>query len=471
MVNSRSTSTLLVTATHQDASAHPHLDGLVTRVVSQLQQPVVPFPMDQNHQSLTDMLADLIRHGIGRIVTLPIFLTPAEYDHYAIAEVVEKANRRWPFIHHHVGTPLEWADRLALVDAQLEVEVAKTVVNPGDTAVILVGHGNIHATVNSDLAKLTHLVYESYGLGWADTAFVYGKGPAVSDVIAHYARLGARHIIVLPYLLYKGQTYNQLARQVKSTPIAVSLAAPISSYGAFMDLLGKQHATALDDHSLLPPTEDEIEQTIAAAIAQRDLKRAGINVDDPSGFRQMKSRIDAILPPRYQGWTDEVSAAPMSAADLVFDNEGAVLWDQIFGVDDPNNPYCELALAGGPSHRGELLEAVNGPDCLAEPGKYAAALAECGRGINMITGMSIVESKAPGWIGVQCDNEEMAIWLVRAIIVENVMVRREGDVMYLPVGPHYTLQDQIKSIVTVTAKTWHYWIEHITYQQLVGAVQ
>lgn len=54
----------------------------------------------------------------------------------------------------------------------------------------------------------------------------------------------------------------------------------------------------------------------------------------------MKSKIDAILPPRYQGRVDEVSAAPMSAADLVFDDEGAVLWDQIFGVDDPNNPYC-----------------------------------------------------------------------------------------------------------------------------------
>lgn len=133
--------------------------------------------------------------------------------------------------------------------------------------------------------------------------------------------------------------------------------------------------------------------------------------------------------------------------------------------------YCELALAGGPSHRGGLLEAVSGDACLAEPGKYAAALVECGRGINMITGMRIVESKAPGWIGVQCDSEEMAIWLVRAIIVENVMVRREGDVIFLPAGPHYTLKDQIKSIVTVTAKTWHYWIEHIAYQELFRAAK
>ena len=54
----------------------------------------------------------------------------------------------------------------------------------------------------------------------------------------------------------------------------------------------------------------------------------------------------------------------------------------------------------------------------------------------------------------------MAIWLVRAIIVENVMARREGRVLYLPAGPRFTLDGEIKSIVTAVAKTHHYWIEH-----------
>ena len=472
MTDPRSTVTLLVTCTHQDVDEQSDLDGLVAGLAAQLQQPVIPFPIDQNQQALTDILADLMRHGVGRIVTMPTFLSVAEYDHYAVTEIVEIANRRWPFIHHHLGSPLEWSDWLMQVDAQLEA-ISKADIYAEDTAVILVGHGDVHATVNSDLTKLAHLVYEAHDFGWVDSAFVCGKGPSVCDLITHFERLGAKHVMVLPYMLYAGQTYTQLQAQlesVQSISVPISLATPISHHVNFTDLIVKQHALALEDHSLLPPTQEEIEQTIAAAIEQRDREKAGLSTDNADEFQEMRARIDAILPPRYQGRTDEVSAAPMSAADLVFDDEGAVLWDQIFGVDDPNNPYCELALAGGPSHRGELLEAVNRADCLAEPGKYAAAIAECGRGINMITGMSIVQSKVPGWIGVQCDSDEMAIWLVRAIIVENVMVRREEDVLYLPVGPHYTLKDQIKSIVTVTAKTWHYWIEHITYQELMGAV-
>lgn len=226
------------------------------------------------------------------------------------------------------------------------------------------------------------------------------------------------------------------------------------------------HAAALADRTLLPVSWEEVERQLAAELSTHTTGRPGIPAPDEDAFQQLAVRIDAILPPRYQGRTDAVSAAPMAAADLVFDDEGAVAWDQVFGVDDPDNPFCELALAGGPAHRGELLEAVTAADCLAEPGKYAAVLAEIGRVIQMIMGLSTVESRVPGWVGVLCDSEEMAIWLVRAIIVENVMVRREGAVLYLPAGPYFTLPNEVKSIVTVTAKTWHYWREHITAQQV-----
>ena len=54
----------------------------------------------------------------------------------------------------------------------------------------------------------------------------------------------------------------------------------------------------------------------------------------------------------------------------------------------------------------------------------------------------------------------MALWLLRAIIVENVMVRREGTVLWFPAGPDYRLEREIKNVITVVAKTNHYWQEH-----------
>jgi sirohydrochlorin cobaltochelatase len=41
-------------------------------------------------------------------------------------------------------------------------------------------------------------------------------------------------------------------------------------------------------------------------------------------------------------------------------------------------------------------------------------------------------------------------------------VRRDGAVLYLPAGPHFREEREIKNVVTVVATTHHYWIEHRT---------
>src|SRR5262249_11194389 len=145
----------------------------------------------------------------------------------------------------------------------------------------------------------------------------------------------------------------------------------------------------------------------------------------------------------------------MGTAPLRFGPDGKVAWDEMW------TSFCDLALAGGPPHRGTLLEAIPASDALAEPEKYQAALAEIERGIKLVTGLPVVPSKVAGWVGVRCDSEEMAVWVMRAILVENVMVRREGEVLYLPAGPRFTLKREIKNVVTVVAKTCHYWTSHI----------
>jgi len=96
----------------------------------------------------------------------------------------------------------------------------------------------------------------------------------------------------------------------------------------------------------------------------------------------------------------------------------------------------------------------------ANPDGYAAVVAELARGIELMTGLAVKRDAEPGWIGVVCTNEEMALWMLRAIIVENVSVRRSGAILYLPAGPDFRLGYEIKNVITVVAKTHHYWTEH-----------
>jgi hypothetical protein len=165
------------------------------------------------------------------------------------------------------------------------------------------------------------------------------------------------------------------------------------------------------------------------------------------------------LPPRYRGAVT-VSAAPMAAADLAFDADGQVAWDRMWGADDPDSPFCELALAGGPPHRGDLLEPVDPAAVAADPNDYRRVVAELARGIRLTTGLPVVTDRAPEWIGVACEDEAMALWLLRAVLVENISARREGATLFLPAGPGFQLAGEIKNVITALAKTHHYWVEH-----------
>ena len=122
--------------------------------------------------------------------------------------------------------------------------------------------------------------------------------------------------------------------------------------------------------------------------------------------------------------------------------------------------FCELALHGGPPQRG-ALQALRGPS----GGDRAAAsspeiTAELQRGIQETTGLD-AEPAEPGWIAITCASARMAAWLCATIILENVDARVEGPRLLVPAGPGFALEDQVKSVITVVAKTHHYWREHL----------
>ena len=66
---------------------------------------------------------------------------------------------------------------------------------------------------------------------------------------------------------------------------------------------------------------------------------------------------------------------------------------------------------------------------------------------------------------MQCHNTTMADWLMRAIVMENVAARSSGVMLYLPAAPHFRIEKEVKNVVTVIAKTAHYWMGHMSRSQ------
>lgn len=144
----------------------------------------------------------------------------------------------------------------------------------------------------------------------------------------------------------------------------------------------------------------------------------------------------------------------MAAADLVWGADGKVAWNQVW--DD----FCNLAMAGGPPHRSTLLEPPAPEDVLARPDDQSRVLDELSRALHLVTGWPVRRDASSGWIGLDCPDDDAAVWLLRAILTENVAAWREGSALYLPAGPNFRVGHEIMNVVTAVAKTHHDWSEH-----------
>jgi len=190
--------------------------------------------------------------------------------------------------------------------------------------------------------------------------------------------------------------------------------------------------------------------------------RRGIMADhvltpaDETALDELDVRLRTLLPAQYQESYQDLRPVAMPSAGLKFGADGKVAWDEIW------QSFCDLAMAGGPPHKGALLEPGSADAIADEPVRYQEVVDEICRGITMASKLPATASPMPGWVRVNCLSETMADWLLRAIVMENVSVVRTGPLdIHLPAAPHFRLEQEIKNVVTVIAKTTHYWMGHL----------
>jgi sirohydrochlorin cobaltochelatase len=186
--------------------------------------------------------------------------------------------------------------------------------------------------------------------------------------------------------------------------------------------------------------------------------------DTHAALAELDVRLNTLLPPEYQDVYEDVQPVSMGSAGLLFRPDGRVAWDLMW------RSFCDLAMAGGPPHKGTLLEPGSRAAVGAEPERHAEVVKEICRGVVMVTGLRAAASPVPGWVRVRCPGDSTTGWLLRAMVMENVAARAEGSMLDLPAAPAFRLEKEIKNVVTVVAKTCHYWLGHTprAQQQAIG---
>ncbi len=150
---------------------------------------------------------------------------------------------------------------------------------------------------------------------------------------------------------------------------------------------------------------------------------------------------------------------PMSSATFVYRADGRPDWSAMW------QSFCELALFGGPPHRGEDTALRHLARAAATDAPAFDPVEEIRRGIAETTDLDAAGDASDGWLTVTCDSPKMAAWMAASILLENVDARCDGTRLQVPASPAFRLEDEVKSVVTVVAKVHHYWVQHANGSQ------
>ena len=113
-----------------------------------------------------------------------------------------------------------------------------------ETLLVVVGRGASDPDANSNVAKVTRMLWEGMGFGWAETAYSGVTFPLVEPGLQHAVKLGYKRIIVFPYFLFTGV----LVKRIYTATDAVAAAHPEVEF---------IKADYLNDHPLVLDTLEE----------------------------------------------------------------------------------------------------------------------------------------------------------------------------------------------------------------------
>ncbi|MFI9558312.1 sirohydrochlorin chelatase [Nonomuraea endophytica] len=176
---------------------------------------------------LSDSVASLVARGHHRLVALPLSLSRVG-DEFPAAMALEQ--ERHPTLMYDYGRPLGPDPRVLAVLAERLKDAAADIVEPvserprlrvvdstaildespriepGETAVVLVGEGSTDPVANAEVHRVSRLFWETHAYDFmtVETAFVSVTPPGVPGGLERCRRLGAKRVIVVPYLLFAG---------------------------------------------------------------------------------------------------------------------------------------------------------------------------------------------------------------------------------------------------------------------------
>lgn len=194
-----------------------------------------------------------VEKGASEVAVIPIMLLQAGHSKIHIPAAIDEAKEKYPHIKLTYGRPIGvHEETFEILKTRLQ-DIGEDLENPSeDTAVLVLGRGGSDPDANSDLFKITRLLWEKTNYKLVETAFMGVTAPLVDEGIERCLKLGAKKVIILPYFLFTGILIKRLEEMVilyneKFPQVEFALAEYFGFHPRLQTILKDRAEEALED--------------------------------------------------------------------------------------------------------------------------------------------------------------------------------------------------------------------------------
>jgi sirohydrochlorin cobaltochelatase len=161
--------------------------------------------------TLQHSLDILYKTGFRSITALPAFLMAANHIKKEIPALIQGFQDKHPDLKVIIGKELGINSNLIKI-AKERIENAESKLignyNRKDALLLLIGRGSSDTDANSNISKISRMLWEEMGFGWAETAYTAITKPLIDDALGYIQLLGFKYLVIFPYLLFDGKIFE-----------------------------------------------------------------------------------------------------------------------------------------------------------------------------------------------------------------------------------------------------------------------
>lgn len=160
-------------------------------------------------------ISTCMTRGADHVIVIPIILLPAGHSKIHIPAIIDEARTEYPKVQFTYGRPIGIHEQtFEILKTRLEESGLNLEEEHKDTAVLVVGRGSSDPDANSDLFKITRMLWEKSKVKWVETAFMGVTAPLVDEGVERCLKLGAKKVIILPYFLFTGILIKRMEKML-----------------------------------------------------------------------------------------------------------------------------------------------------------------------------------------------------------------------------------------------------------------